>query len=97
MQDACRKRDIPVWCGGMLESGIGCAHNIAMSTLAGFYLPGNISASEGDWSEDIIDPEVEVTARGTIEVPKNPGIGYSGEARPRGKANRQTKRMGATH
>lgn len=77
MQDACRKRDIPVWCGGMLESGIGCAHNIAMSTLAGFFLPGDVSASKSYWTEDIIEPEVEVTARGTIEVPKNPGIGYS--------------------
>jgi O-succinylbenzoate synthase len=77
MQDACRKRDIPVWCGGMLESGIGRAHNIAMSTLAGFSLPGDVSASQRYWTEDIIEPEVVVTARGTIQVPKNPGIGYS--------------------
>jgi O-succinylbenzoate synthase len=76
MQDACRKRDIPVWCGGMLESGIGRAHNIAMSTLSGFSLPGDVSASQRYWVEDIIEPEVEVTARGTIQVPKNPGIGY---------------------
>jgi O-succinylbenzoate synthase len=77
MQDACQKRDIPVWCGGMLESGIGRAHNIAMSTLSGFSLPGDVSASQRYWSEDIIEPEVEVTARGTIQVPKNPGIGYA--------------------
>jgi o-succinylbenzoate synthase len=77
MQDACRKRDIPVWCGGMLESGIGRAHNIAMSTLSGFSLPGDVSASQRYWAEDIIEPEVEVTAQGTIQVPKNPGIGYA--------------------
>jgi O-succinylbenzoate synthase len=77
MQAACQKRDIPVWCGGMLESGIGRAHNIAMSTLSGFSLPGDVSASQRYWSEDIIEPEVEVTARGTIQVPKNPGIGYA--------------------
>jgi O-succinylbenzoate synthase len=77
MQAACQKRDIPVWCGGMLESGIGRAHNIAMSTLPGFSLPGDVSASQRYWSEDIIEPEVEVTARGTIQVPKNPGIGYA--------------------
>jgi O-succinylbenzoate synthase len=59
MQDACRKRNIPVWCGGMLESGIGRAHNIAMSTLAGFSLPGDVSASQRYWTEDIIEPEVE--------------------------------------
>lgn len=77
MQAACQKRHIPVWCGGMLESGIGRAHNIAMSTLSGFSLPGDVSASQRYWVEDIIDPEVEVTARGIIQVPKNPGIGYA--------------------
>jgi O-succinylbenzoate synthase len=77
MQAACQKRDIPVWCGGMLESGIGRAHNIAMSTLSGFSLPGDVSASQRYWVEDIIEPEVEVTARGIIQVPKNPGIGYA--------------------
>jgi o-succinylbenzoate synthase len=77
MQAACQKRDIPVWCGGMLESGIGRAHNIAMSTLPGFSLPGDVSASQRYWAEDIIEPEVEVTAQGTIQVPKNPGIGYT--------------------
>jgi O-succinylbenzoate synthase len=74
MQEACRAHGIPVWCGGMLESGIGRAHNIAMSTLAGFTLPGDVSASQRYWSEDIIEPAVEVT--GTIHVPKTPGIGF---------------------
>jgi o-succinylbenzoic acid (OSB) synthetase len=72
----CRTRGIPVWCGGMLESGIGRAHNIAMSTLPGFVLPGDVSASQRYWAEDIIEPEVTVTPRGTIEVPAAPGIGY---------------------
>jgi O-succinylbenzoate synthase len=77
MQEACRKRGIPVWCGGMLESGIGRAHNIAMSTLPGFSLPGDVSASQRYWNEDIIEPAVEVTQEGTIRVPKTPGLGYS--------------------
>jgi O-succinylbenzoate synthase len=77
MQEACRQRGIPVWCGGMLESGIGRAHNIAMSTLPGFTLPGDVSASGRYWNEDIIEPAVEVTARGTIPVSTAPGLGYA--------------------
>lgn len=77
MQDACRTNGIPVWCGGMLESGIGRAHNIAMSTLPGFSLPGDVSASQRYWSEDIVEPAIQVTARGTIHVPKTPGLGYA--------------------
>jgi O-succinylbenzoate synthase len=60
----------------MLESGIGRVHNVAMSTLPGFTLPGDVSASQRYWDEDIIEPEVEVTARGTIHVPQTPGIGH---------------------
>jgi len=60
----------------MLESGIGRAHNIAMSTLPGFTLPGDVSASKRYWDEDIIEPEVDVTTNGTIQVPASPGIGY---------------------
>jgi O-succinylbenzoate synthase len=71
-----RERSIPVWCGGMLESGIGRAHNIAMATLAGFTLPGDVSASARYWSEDIIEPHVTVTSRGTIIAPDTPGIGF---------------------
>lgn len=77
MQDACRARGVPVWCGGMLESGVGRAHNIAMSTLPGFSLPGDVSASQRYWQEDIIEPAVEVTAEGTIRAPQIPGLGYS--------------------
>lgn len=71
-----RKKRIPVWCGGMLESGVGRAHNIAMSTLAGFTLPGDVSASARYWHEDVIDPAVTVSASGTIKPPDKPGIGF---------------------
>jgi len=71
-----RERSIPVWCGGMLESGIGRAHNIAMATLAGFSLPGDVSASSRYWAEDIIEPAVTVTPKGTIVAPTKPGIGF---------------------
>lgn len=77
VQEICRQRSVPVWCGGMLETGIGRAHNIAMSSLPGFVLPGDVSASQRYWDEDIIDPEVEVTSKGTIVVPTTPGLGYS--------------------
>jgi o-succinylbenzoate synthase len=71
----CRERNIPVWCGGMLEAGIGRAHN--MSTLAGFTLPGDVSASKRYWEEDIIVPAVEVSPRGTITPPTGAGIGFA--------------------
>jgi len=77
MHDLCQAKSIPVWCGGMLESGIGRAHNIAMSSLANFSLPGDVSASRRYWAEDIIEPEVEVSSQGTICVPSAPGIGYT--------------------
>jgi o-succinylbenzoate synthase len=77
MQTVCKEHGVPVWCGGMLESGVGRAHNIAMSTLAGFTLPGDVSASQRYWNEDIIEPAVEVTEKGTIRVPQSPGIGYA--------------------
>jgi O-succinylbenzoate synthase len=77
IHDICQAKSIPVWCGGMLESGIGRAHNIAMSTLANFTLPGDVSASRRYWAEDIIEPEVEVTRQGTIRVSAAPGIGYA--------------------
>jgi O-succinylbenzoate synthase len=76
VEQSARENDIPIWCGGMLESGIGRAHNIAMSTLAGFVLPGDVSASSRYWEEDIIEPAVTVSARGTITPPGSPGIGY---------------------
>jgi O-succinylbenzoate synthase len=76
IQEFCARSNLPVWCGGMLESGIGRAHNIAMSTLAGFTLPGDVSASARYWEEDVIDPPVTVSKTGTITPPTAPGIGY---------------------
>jgi O-succinylbenzoate synthase len=76
VERVCRENQIPVWCGGMLESGIGRAHNIAMATLEGFTLPGDVSASSRYWEEDIIEPPVMVTAEGTIAAPDGPGIGF---------------------
>lgn len=72
----CREAGMPVWCGGMLESGIGRAHNIAISTLAGYTMPGDVSAGKRYWHEDVIEPAVEVSARGTITAPDGPGIGF---------------------
>jgi O-succinylbenzoate synthase len=77
VHDTCFERNVPVWCGGMLESGVGRAHNVAMSSLSGFVLPGDISASRRYWDEDIIEPEVEVSSRGTIRVPEAPGLGFA--------------------
>jgi O-succinylbenzoate synthase len=76
VHDVCKENKIPVWCGGMLESGIGRAHNIALSTLENFRLPGDVSASKRYWKEDIIEPEVEVTPQGTIVIRDEPGTGY---------------------
>jgi O-succinylbenzoate synthase len=76
LEDYCRRAGVPLWCGGMLESGIGRAHNIALSTLAGFTLPGDVSASKRYYAEDTIRPAVEVTPNGTIRVPSAPGIGF---------------------
>ena len=77
IHDLCQANAIPVWCGGMLESGIGRAHNIAISTLPNFILPGDVTASRRYWQEDIIEPEVTVSAQGTIRVPTGPGIGFA--------------------
>jgi O-succinylbenzoate synthase len=76
IHDLCQKAGMPVWCGGMLEAGIGRAHNIAISTLPNFTLPGDVTASKRYWHEDIIEPEVTVSAQGTIRVPTGPGIGF---------------------
>lgn len=76
IQQECAQRHIPVWCGGMLESGIGRLHNIALSTLPGFTLPGDVSASKRYWQQDIIVPDVQVTPQGTIEAPMEPGLGH---------------------
>ena len=76
VHNATAERGIPVWCGGMLETGIGRAHNIALSSLPNFSLPGDVSASRRYWTEDIIEPEVTVNAQGEIEVPQGIGSGF---------------------
>jgi len=77
VHDVAQAAGIPVWCGGMLEAGIGRAHNVALSTLPNFILPGDVSASKRYWKRDIICPAVETTARGTIEIRDEPGFGYA--------------------
>jgi len=76
VHDVAQAAGIPVWCGGMLEAGIGRAHNIALATLPNFVLPGDVSASKRYWKQDIIQPAVETTPRGTIEIRDDPGFGY---------------------
>jgi O-succinylbenzoate synthase len=76
VHDVAARHGVPVWCGGMLEAGIGRAHNIALATLPNFVLPGDVSASKRYWFRDIIRPAVEVTPRGTIEIRDEPGFGY---------------------
>jgi O-succinylbenzoate synthase len=76
VHDVCQDNNVPVWCGGMLETGVGRSHNIALSTMQNFRLPGDVSASKRYWAEDIIEPEVEVSPQGTITVSDEPGTGY---------------------
>jgi O-succinylbenzoate synthase len=76
IHDLAQQAGMPVWCGGMLESGIGRAHNIALATLPNFTLPGDITASKRYWTEDIIEPEVTVNRQGVIHVPTGPGMGF---------------------
>jgi o-succinylbenzoate synthase len=76
IHDLCQPRGVPVWCGGMLESGIGRAHNIALASLQGFSLPGDISASSRYFARDLIIPEVTVDPDGTVVVPSGPGLGF---------------------
>jgi O-succinylbenzoate synthase len=76
VHDVAQAFNVPVWCGGMLESGIGRSHNVALSTLPNFTLPGDVSASKRYWKEDIIEPEVEVSRQGTIAISDQRGRGY---------------------
>jgi O-succinylbenzoate synthase len=76
INDYCARNRIPIWCGGMLESGVGRAHNIAMSSLSAFTLPGDVSASKRYYAEETVRPPVTVTPEGTIRLSDKPGIGY---------------------
>ena len=75
IQAFAQAHQVPVWCGGMLEAGIGRAHNIALSTLPGFTLPGDVAASHRYWDQDIVEPPVTVSRAGTITAPPGHGIG----------------------
>lgn len=76
VHDVAAKRNVPVWCGGMLESGIGRAHNIALSTLPNFVLPGDVSASKRYWKQEVLTAPIEVSPQGTITVSDGVGFGY---------------------
>jgi O-succinylbenzoate synthase len=76
VHNAAQERGVPVWCGGMLEAGIGRSHNIALSSLENFSLPGDVSASRRYWREDIVEPEISVSSAGEITIPDTPGRGY---------------------
>jgi O-succinylbenzoate synthase len=75
IHDLCKEKGVPVWCGGMIEYGVSRAHNIALASLPGFTIPGDISGSDRYWEEDIITPEIKVED-GFIKVPNKPGIGF---------------------
>ncbi|MGO0061970.1 o-succinylbenzoate synthase [Brevibacillus fluminis] len=77
IHDFCQAHDVPVWCGGMLESGVGRAHNIAITSLPNFTIPGDTSASSRYWTQDIVVPEVDFLRPGILAVPDGPGIGYA--------------------
>jgi O-succinylbenzoate synthase len=77
IHDYCADHDIPVWCGGMLETGIGRAANVALASLPNFRLPGDISASARYWKEDIVEPAFALNPDGTLTVPTGPGIGVA--------------------
>jgi O-succinylbenzoate synthase len=75
IHDFCQEKQIPVWCGGMLESGIGRAHNLHLATLPNFKFPNDLSASRRYYREDLIEPPIEISPQGLIKVPQLPGIG----------------------
>jgi O-succinylbenzoate synthase len=77
IHDLCQDQGVPVWCGGMLETGIGRAHNVALASLPGFSLPGDISGSARYFAHDVVEPPFEIRADGTLDVPDGAGIGVS--------------------
>jgi O-succinylbenzoate synthase len=77
MHDVCRELEAPVWCGGLLETGIGRAHNVAIASLPGYSLPGDVSASDRYFERDVVDPPFRLNLDGTIAVPTGPGIGVA--------------------
>ena len=81
IHDACRAAGVPVWCGGMLESGVGRAYNVALASLPNFALPGDLSPSARYWDRDVVTPEWTMDADGLVAVPLDrPGIGVTVDA-----------------
>jgi len=75
IHDLCRERGVPVWCGGLLEVGVGRAHNVAIASLPNYTLPGDVSASDRYYERDVVVPPFRLNPDGTIDVPRGPGIG----------------------
>ena len=81
IHDLCRARGVPVWCGGMLESGVGRAHNVALASLPGFTMPGDLSPSARYWERDVVTPEWGMDSSGMVSVPRgSPGLGVTVDA-----------------
>ncbi|MDU4961670.1 MAG: o-succinylbenzoate synthase [Sporomusaceae bacterium] len=76
IHDFCQSRDIPVWCGGMLDTGIARAHNVAIASLPNYQFPGDVPASTRYWHKDVITPEMVIDKQAMIQVPDKPGIGF---------------------
>src|SRR5205085_4127188 len=76
VHDLCRERGVPVWCGGMLETGIGRAFNLALASLPGFTLPADMSPARLFYAEDLVEPTFDVRGDGTVAVPDRPGVGF---------------------
>lgn len=78
IHDLCARQNVPVWCGGMLETGIGRAYNVALASLPNFQLPGDLSPSRRYWEEDVVSPEWTMDGDGMVEVPRtDPGLGVT--------------------
>jgi O-succinylbenzoate synthase len=78
IHDVCMSAGIPVWCGGMLESGIGRAYNVALASLPNFSLPGDLSPSARYWHRDVVTPEWTMDSEGMVHVPTDrPGLGIT--------------------
>jgi len=75
IHDLCQERGVPVWCGGLLETGVGRAHNVAIASLPNYTLPGDVSASDRYYERDVVVPPFRLNSDGTIDVPRGPGIG----------------------
>lgn len=97
IEQLCRSRGVPLWCGGMLESGIGRAVNLALCTLPGFTHPADMSPSSVLYAWDLVDPTFEVERDGTVVVPDQPGVGFPVDvARVRAHTVRQVSWPGGT-